>query len=68
MRYLLNDMQFIFNVLLGLHAHTGCDTVCVFHDKGNVKPLKLMIKNKKYISMFASVGEKVETQHQVSMP
>ena len=60
MRYLLNDMQFVSNVLLGLHAYTGCDTVCAFYDKGKVKPLKLMIKNKKYISTFVSVGEEGE--------
>ena len=44
-------MQLVSNVLLGLHAYTY---------KGKVKSLKLMMKNEKYISTFASIGEEVE--------
>ena len=47
-KYVLNDMQLVSNVLLGLHAYTY---------KGKVKSLKLMMKNEKYISTFASIGE-----------
>ena len=60
MKYVLNDMQLTFNALLGLHAYTGCDTVSVFPGKNKVKPLKLMIKNEKYIRTFASIGEEVQ--------
>ena len=50
-KYVLNDMQLVSNVLLGLHAYTY---------KGKVKSSKLMMKNEKYISTFASIGEDVE--------
>ena len=53
-------MQLVSNALLGLHAYTGCDTDSAFSGKGKVKPLKLMMKNGKYISTFASIGEKLE--------
>ena len=55
MRHVLNDMQLVSNALLGLHAYTGCDTVSTFSGKCKVKPLKLMMKNEKYISTFAYI-------------
>ena len=60
MKYDLNDMQLVSNALLGLHAFTRCDTVSAFSGKGKVKPLKLMMKNEKYISTFAAIGEEAE--------
>ena len=60
MKYVLNDVQLVNNALLGLHAYTGCDTVSPFSGKSKVEPLKLMIKNEKNISTFASIGEEVE--------
>ena len=53
-------MQLVSNVLLGLHAYTGCNTFSTFSGKHKGKPLKLMIKHEKYISNLASIGEKVE--------
>lgn len=50
-KYVLNDMQLVSNVLLGLHAYTY---------KGKVKSSKLMMKNEKYISTFASIREEAE--------
>ena len=57
MKYVLNDMQLRSNELFGLHAYTGCDTISAFSGKVKVKPFKLMMKNGKYISTFASMGE-----------
>ena len=57
MKYVLNDMQLLSNELFGLHAYTGYDTISAFSGKVKVKPFKLMMKNGKYISTFASMGE-----------
>ena len=42
--------------LLGFHAFTGCDTVSAFSNKGKVKPLKILLKNQKYMETFAEIG------------
>ena len=39
-----------------IHAFTGCDTTSAFCDKGKVKPLKILLKSKRYIVTFAKIG------------
>ena len=47
----------ISNVLLPLHAFTGCDTTSAFVRKGKIGPLRLLQKNTRFIPTFASLGE-----------
>ena len=47
----------VSDTLFGLHAYPGRDTVSAFSGKAKVKPLKQMMKNEKYISTFACIGE-----------
>lgn len=42
--------------ILELHAFTGCDTVHAFCGKGKVKPLKTLLKIRKYIMTFPGTG------------
>ena len=42
--------------LLSLHAFTGSDATSSFRGVGKVKPMKILLKDKKYISVFASLG------------
>ena len=39
------DTELLSKSLLSLHAFTGCDIVSAFCGKGEVKPLKVMLKN-----------------------
>ena len=65
-RFDVEDIEQACRALLGLHAFTGCDTVSAFSGKGKSKPLKLMLKENSYISLFSSFGNEPslsETQH-----
>ena len=46
--------------LIGLHALTGCDTVSAFAGKGKWKVLKLLLKNKSYVTAMMELGESWE--------
>ena len=43
--------------LIGFHSFTRCDTISAFAGRGKVKPIKLMLKDGKYIKMFCRLGE-----------
>ena len=60
MKYVLSDIQLVSNALVDLHPCTGCDTVIAFSCKVKVKPLKLMMKNEKYITTVVSIGKEIE--------
>ena len=44
-------------VLVDVHAFTGCDTVSSFAGKGKTKSLKIMKSYQKYFSTFKELGE-----------
>ena len=60
MKYVLSDIQLVSNALVDLHPYTGCDTVIAFSCKVKGKPLKLMMKNGKYITTVVSIGKEIE--------
>ncbi len=43
--------------IIGMHSFTGCDSVSAFMGRGKAEPLKLLIKNERYIKLFATLGE-----------
>ena len=47
----------LLSALIGFHSFTGCDTVSAFAGRRKIKPLKLMIKTREYIEIFASLGK-----------
>ena len=47
----------VMKSLIGFHSFTGCDTISAFAGPGKVKPIKLMLKDEKYIKMFSRLGE-----------
>ena len=66
MRFDVEDIEQSYQVLLGLHTFTGCDTVCTFCRKGKMKPVKLMLKENSYINLLNSFGNEpslLEAQH-----
>ena len=66
MRFDLEDIEQACRALLGLHAFTGCDTVSAFSGKSMMKPVKLMLKENSYVSLFNSFGNEPslsEAQH-----
>ena len=46
----------VIEAILGFHAFTGCDTTSAFVRKGKCRPLKLMMKNPRFIALFKSIG------------
>ena len=46
----------VMKSLKGFHSFTGCDTISAFVGRGKVKPIKLMLKDIKYIKMFSRLG------------
>ena len=55
MRFSVEDIEQACRALLGLHAFTGCN-VSAFSGKGKAKPVKLMLKENWYITLFNSFG------------
>ena len=47
----------VLKSLIGFHSFTGYDTISAFAGPGKVKPIKLMLKDEKYIKMFSRLGE-----------
>ena len=43
--------------LIGFHSFTGCNTINAFAGRGKVKPIKLMLKDEKYIKIPTLVQE-----------
>ena len=43
-------------VLLGLHAFTGCDSTSAFRGKGEVIPIKILLKSEKFKKAFSLLG------------
>ena len=46
----------VCTALLGLHAWTGCDTISAFAGQGNLKALKILLREQKFIDTFATLG------------
>ncbi len=46
----------VCEVLLGLHAFTGCDSVSSFVGKGKLSALQLVKKNEEYQDLFSAFG------------
>ena len=44
------------SVLLGLHAFTGCDSTSAFRGKGEVIPIKILLKSEKFKKAFSLLG------------
>ena len=42
--------------LKGLHLWTGCDTLSAFAGQGKMKALKILLRDQKFIYLFASLG------------
>ena len=42
---------------IGFHSFTGCDRISVFAGGGKVKPLKLMLRDTRFVEAFAQLGE-----------
>ena len=53
----LQDTDLLSKSLLSFNAFTGCDTVSAFCGKRKLKPLKVIIKNQKYINEFPEIGD-----------
>ena len=53
--YDLDDIKMAMKAILALHAFIGCDTVSAFCGKEKVKPLKILLKNRKYMK-FSGIG------------
>ena len=49
--------QYFLRSLIGLHTSTGCDTVSAFAWKGKWKALKLLLKNKSYVTAMIELGD-----------
>ena len=56
MRFNAEDIEQACRALLGLHAFIGCDTVSAFSRKCKTKPVKFMLEENSYISLFNSFG------------
>ena len=54
--YYLDDVNMALKAILGLNAFTGCDTMSAFCGKGKIKPLKILLKNRKYMMTFSVIG------------
>ena len=57
--------ELILEALIGIHSFTGCDTISAFAGKGKVKPLNLMMKDKKYVETFSRLGKSVNVDDDV---
>ena len=53
------------DALPGLHAFTGTDFTSSFMNKGKVKALELMLKNKSHMDVLAKLGESTEVSPDV---
>ena len=42
---------------IGFHSFIGCDRISVFAGGGKVKPLKLMLRDTRFVEAFAQLGE-----------
>ena len=47
----------VMESLIGFHSFTRCDTITAFAGRGKVKPIKLMLKDEKYIKIPTLVQE-----------
>jgi len=61
MKYDLNDYTLVSDVLLGLHAFTGCDTESAFLERQS-EALKLMIKTKPISGPLQQLEKKLKFQ------
>jgi len=50
----------VYSAFLGLHAFTGCDSTSAFRDKGEVKPMKMLLKGEKFKKAFSLLGNSWE--------
>ena len=48
--------QYFLRSLIGVHALTGCNTVFAFAGKSKWKALKLILKNKSYVTAMMELG------------
>ena len=55
----------VMKSLIGFHSFTGCDTISTFAGRGKVKPIKLMLKDEKYIKMFSRLGENTRNSTEI---
>ncbi len=49
--------QHVCKALIGLHALTGCDSVSAFSGRGKLRPLKLMLKERKFQDSLVELGK-----------
>ena len=52
--------QSFMESLVGFHSFTGCDTISAFTGRGKTKPLKLMVKDERYVEAFALLGKEIQ--------
>ena len=52
--------EILMKSLVGFHSFTGCDTISAFAGRGKIKPLKLMVRDVRYVEAFDQLGEHTE--------
>ena len=55
----LLSKEILMKSLIDFHSFTGCDTISAFTGRVKVKPLKLMLRDTRFVETFAQLGEQI---------